>query len=98
MKKLFCSIAIVLTGAIGLAHSASPTLSQHVSTFENYDIGANSAAGTPFYISLPNRTGSGNALVLGISFPFAPGRTVTVTDDRFNNWTLGPKSAAGPSN
>jgi hypothetical protein len=67
---------------------------QHVSTFSNYD---SSQAGNPYFISLPNRTGSGNVLVLGISYPFAAGRTVTVSDDKTNVWTPGPVTPSNPT-
>jgi hypothetical protein len=37
---------------------------------------------------LPNLSGSGNCLILGLSCPYSPGRTITVNDDKSNTWTL----------
>jgi chitodextrinase len=77
------------------APPATPTFIQHVTTATNPDA---LQAGSPFYISLPNRSGAGNALIIGITYPHASGRTVTVSDDRSNTWVLGATTPANPAN
>jgi chitodextrinase len=72
----------------------TPTLIQHVTTATNVDT---LQQGNPFYISLPNRTGAGNALIIAISYPFAAGRTVAVSDDKSNTWVLGATTPANPA-
>jgi len=72
----------------------TPTLIQHVATATNPDSLQN---GNPYYISLPNRTGAGNALIIALSYPFAAGRTVAVNDDKSNTWVLGATTPANPA-
>jgi hypothetical protein len=73
----------------------TPTLIQHVATATNRDSLQN---GNPYYISLPNRTGAGNALIIAVSYPFAAGRTVVINDDNSNTWVLGATTPANPAN
>ena len=94
MRKLFLCILLGYFCGIQLTQGASATLIQHVSTFSNYDGGQ---LGNPYFISLPNVTGRGNTLVLGISYPYAAGRTVAVSDDKSNAWVLGPTTPANPT-
>jgi hypothetical protein len=49
---------------------------------------ANAKPGNPYYLHLPNLTGAGNCLILGLSCPFSGGRTITISDDKSNHWTL----------
>jgi hypothetical protein len=49
---------------------------------------ASAVAGNPYYINLPNPSGAGNTLILGVSSPYSPGRTTTVSDDKGNSWQL----------
>jgi chitodextrinase len=74
---------------------STPTFIQHVTTATNTDT---LQSGNPFYISLPNQTGAGNALIIGITYPHAAGRTVNVSDDKSNTWVLGATTPANPSN
>ena len=74
--------------------SATPTLIQHVSTASNDDT---SEPGNPYFLSLPNLTGAGNALILGMSYEFAPGNTPTVTDDKGNVWVAGATTPSNPT-
>ena len=95
MRKMLLLVGVLaLSEATSPINAATPTLVQHVSTFTNYDP---LQLGNPYFIWLPNRTGAGNTLVLGVSYPFASGRTVTVSDDKSNQWTAGPVTPANPS-
>ena len=74
---------------------ATPTLVQHVSTASNNNA---SERGNPYFISLPNPSGSGNALILGVSFAYAsPGQSATVTDDKGNAWVMAVATPASPA-
>lgn len=64
--------------------AAVPTLIQHVGSTVNDN---NGISGNGFVFSLPNVVGTGNCLILGISFPFSAGRTVSVVDSTGNTWT-----------
>jgi chitodextrinase len=75
--------------------SGTPTLIQHVSTASNNNA---NEAGNPFFISLPNPAGAGNAIILGMSFPYASsGRTATVTDDKGNLWVAAVTVPGNPT-
>jgi chitodextrinase len=74
--------------------SSAPTFIQHVTTATNPDA---LQSGNPFYISMPNRTGAGNALIIGITYPHAAGRTVTISDDKSNTWVLGATTPSNPT-
>jgi hypothetical protein len=69
----------------------TPTLIQHLSTASDV-VGtgywANAKPGSPYFLHLPNLTGAGNCLILGLSCPYSSSRTVTVTDDKGNAWSL----------
>jgi hypothetical protein len=69
----------------------TPVLVQHISTASDV-IGpgywANAKPGNPYYLHLPNLTGAGNCLVLGVSYPYSSNRTVSVTDDKNDTWQL----------
>jgi hypothetical protein len=64
-----------------------PTLIQHVTTSSNYDP---SELGNNFRIHLADPALASNCVILGIRYPDAPGRTVTIADDRGNAWLTGP--------
>jgi hypothetical protein len=69
--------------------SNTPTLQQHISTASDV-IGtgywANAKPGNPYYLRLPNLTKAGNCLILGLSCPYFPGRSISITDDKSNTW------------
>lgn len=67
-----------------------PTLIQHVTTSSNYDP---SELGNNFRIHLADPALAGNCIILGIRYPDAAGRTVTIADDRGNAWLSGPTIA-----
>jgi hypothetical protein len=64
-----------------------PTLIQHVTTSSNYDP---TELGNNFRVHLADPALANNCIILGIRYPDAPGRTVTITDDRGNAWLSGP--------
>jgi hypothetical protein len=72
-------------GAAGT--SAIPTLIQHVTTSSNYDP---SELGNNFKIHLADPALASNCIILGIRYPDAAGRTVTIGDNRGNAWLTGP--------
>jgi hypothetical protein len=93
--KVLLFMVVFAAGGIQLCNGApSATMIQHVSTFSNFDP---SLIGNPYFVSLPNPTGAGNALVLGVSYPFATGRAVTVSDDQTNVWTLEATTPSDPT-
>lgn len=66
---------------------AIPTLVQHKSTGQqNSNVALESAGGNSYKLSLPNPTLANNCLVLGMTYAFSAGRTVTITDDKGNSW------------
>jgi hypothetical protein len=81
-------IALLLTSLPGLAFAATPTLVQHVAT------GMTNQPVTTFTITLPNRAGAGNALILGVQFK-SSGSISAVADDMGNPWTPGPSVTNG---
>src|ERR1700730_7070675 len=93
MKKLPPPIgvllALVMLAAVNQA-IATPALVQHISTASNV-IGtgywANARPGNPYYLHLPNLSGAGNCLILGVRCTYWDGRTIAVTDDQGNTWT-----------
>jgi len=64
-----------------------PTLIQHVTTSSNYDP---SELGNNFRIHLADPALANNCVIVGIRYPDAAGRTVTIADDRGNAWLSGP--------
>ncbi len=69
----------------------TPTFVQHISTSESQLGTAYWAAaqpGNPYHLTLPNVAGGGNCLIMGLSCPFSAGRTISITDDKSNTWTL----------
>ena len=64
-----------------------PTLIQHVTTSSNYDP---SELGNNFRIHLADPALANNCIILGIRYPDAAGRTVTIADARGNAWVSGP--------
>jgi hypothetical protein len=64
-----------------------PTLVQSLSTSSNM----NMEAGNDFIVNLPNPVLANNCLILDLTYDYSPNRTVSVTDDKFNAWTAGPK-------
>jgi len=65
------------------AATPAPTLVQHVATgMDRYPINTLTA-------SLPNPSGAGNCLILGVQFNNV-GSVANITDDKGNNWTAGP--------
>ena len=64
-----------------------PTLIQHVTTSSNYDP---SELGNNFKIHLADAALANNCVIVGIRYPDAAGRTVTIADDRGNAWLSGP--------
>jgi chitodextrinase len=69
------------------APAGVPTLIQHVTTSSNYDP---TELGNNFRIHLADPALANNCIILGIRYPDAPGRTVTIADDRGNTWLSGP--------
>lgn len=93
MSKLLTFIVLLSVSGINSVRAATPTLVQHLSTFLNFE----GEDGNPYYISLPNLTGAGNTLVMGVSYAYATGMTMAVSDDKGNTWTLGPSTPSSPS-
>lgn len=94
-NNLGTSAAVHVTIDNSTHSSATPTLVQHVSTASNNDSGEK---GSPYYIAMPNPAGNGNALIVGVSYPYASsGRTATVTDDKGNPWVAGPMTPSSPA-
>src|SRR5258708_29636601 len=79
-----------------LALGGAPTLVQHVSSSAN-PVGVG-ISGNNFKFTLPNPVGSGNCLILGMSYP--SGNTATVTDNNGNIWPVSPavSGSAGVGN
>jgi FG-GAP-like repeat len=73
-----------------LAVAQTPTLVQHVASSAN-PIGVGISLNA-FKFTLPNSVGTGNCLVLGISYPH--GNTPTVTDNNGNAWPSSPAVSA----
>jgi len=67
-----------------------PTLIQHVTTSSNYDP---SELGNNFKVHLADPALANNCVILGIRYPDATGRTVTIADNRGNTWLAGPTVA-----
>jgi hypothetical protein len=67
-----------------------PTLIQHVTTSSNYDP---SELGNNFRIHLADPALANNCIILGIRYPDAPTRTVTIRDDKGNVWLNGPTAS-----
>ncbi|HZJ55839.1 MAG TPA: hypothetical protein VFD38_16980 [Myxococcaceae bacterium] len=67
---------------------SQPTLVQHVSSSTN--ILGRGLTANDFRFTLPNPVGSGNVLVLGISYGTPGGKTPTVRDDQGNPWPASP--------
>jgi hypothetical protein len=65
---------------------AVPALIQHVASSAN-PVGVG-ITGNAFKCPIPNPVGSGNCLILGITYPH--GKTVTVTDNNGNTWPSSP--------
>ena len=75
-----------------LSGVAVPTLLQHLASSANPEgIGI---PGNAFTVNLPNPVRAGNCLVLGITYPFAAGRAVTVADNNRNAWPSAPAARA----
>ena len=72
--------------------AALPTLIQHVHTASNYDP---SELGNGFKVHLADPARANNCVILGISYPNATNRTVSVSDNMGNNWTAGPSATNG---
>ena len=70
-----------------LVNAPTPTLAQHVGSSSNDN---NGIRGNAFKFTLPNPVGSGNCLVLGISYAWAAGRTVSIADSTGNTWPSSP--------
>ena len=63
----------------------APALVQHLASSSNpRGIGI---SGNNYRFYLPNPVGQGNCLILGITYPSATGRTVSITDSAGNDWT-----------
>jgi len=67
-----------------------PTLIQHVTTSSNYDP---SELGNNFKIHLADPALANNCIILGIRYPDALARTVTIRDDKGNAWLNGPTAS-----
>jgi len=69
----------------------TPTIVQHVSSASNNDVEYNvgtGESGNPFYINLPNPAQAGNCLILSFSNPYSSSRTMSITDNKGNTWSL----------
>ena len=82
MTEVIRSVLLAALFSAGLA-AGTPTLVQHVATgMDRYPV-------TSLHIPLPNPTGGGNALILGIQFQ-SSGSISSVADDKGNAWVAGP--------
>ena len=79
--------AVIALGSSVSATAGTPTLIQHVASSAN-PIGVG-IEGNNFKIPLPNSVGSGNAIILGMTYPH--GSSPTITDSNGNTW---PTTAA----
>ena len=77
-----------VTVACGPAPTGPPMLVQHVSSSTN--ILGRGLTANDFRFTLPNSVGSGNVLILGVSFGSPAGQVVTVRDDQGNPWPATP--------
>ena len=72
--------------------TGTPTLEQNLSTASNLDVLDNGLGtgnpGNPFYLNLPNPTGAGNCVILSVTCPYNPARTIQISDNGSNTWTL----------
>ena len=86
--------AVIALGSSVSATAGTPTLIQHVASSAN-PVGVG-ISGNNFKIPLPNSVGSGNAIILGISYP--NGSSPTITDNNGNTWptTAAVSANAGP--
>ena len=82
---------------VAVVNAATPTLVQHIASSTN-PIGISGNAGNDFRFTLPNAVGTGNCLVLGISYGWSATRTVTVTDDNGNVWPATPAATVTDRN
>ena len=72
----------------GPAPTGPPALMQHVSSSTN--ILGRGLTANDFRFTLPNPVGSGNVLILGISYGRPAGQVVTIRDDQGNAWPATP--------
>lgn len=80
--------------AIGVAAPSSPTFIQGTGSDLNDN---NGITGNAFIINLPNTTGSGNAIVLSMAYPFLSGRTVAISDSCGDTWPAASVTAGTAS-
>ncbi|MGZ6076230.1 MAG: hypothetical protein ACXWK6_00350, partial [Myxococcaceae bacterium] len=71
---------------------SQPTLVQHVSSSTNL-LGRGLRA-NDFRFTLPNPVGSGNVLIVGMSYGLPAGQVVTIRDDQGNSWPSSPAVSA----
>jgi hypothetical protein len=88
--SLFASEALFLSLPILAQTAGAPTIIQHVASSAN-PVGLG-ISGNNFKIPLPNQVGSGNCLILGITYPH--GSSPTITDSRGNSWPATPAAVA----
>ena len=86
LRHLLSTLLLSAFFGIAMYGQTTPTLVQHVAT------GMDRWPVTNLRIPLPNPTGSGNALILGIQF-HSSGSISSVTDDKSNRWVAGPTVA-----
>jgi hypothetical protein len=74
--------------AIGIelrtASPADPLLVQAMGTASN----SSSEAGNGIIFSLPQASLSGNTIICGLTYPYSASRTVSITDNESNTWSL----------
>ena len=85
---------VIAMGTSVSATAGTPTLIQHVASSAN-PVGVG-ISGNNFKIPLPNSVGSGNAIILGMTYP--SGSSPTITDNNGNTWptTAAVSANAGP--
>ena len=77
------------TASATTSQSVAPsqtTLVQNLSTYTNRDV----EVGNDFIINLATPTLANNALILALTNAYSPTRSILVSDDKSNTWTVGP--------
>jgi hypothetical protein len=90
-RRIFLPILALLVAQTINAQTKTPTIVQHVSSASNNDVEyivGTGEPGNPFYINLPNPAQPGNCLILSFSNAYSSSRTISITDNKGNTWSL----------